>query len=68
MTTKPKLYAYEIDCFGNGDVIWEIFTEYHEFLSTQQAENFGNFLDSALAFGYDVLINTYESWEAMDNV
>lgn len=64
----PKLYAYEVDCFGNGDTIWEIYTESDEHFSSIPRDFFGDFLDFFRVLHYDVYINTYESWEAMDHV
>jgi hypothetical protein len=59
-------WAYEVDCFGNGDCYWEIFDD-SGFLQSIEPENFGDFLDFCRSINYDVLINTQESWEAMIN-
>lgn len=63
---NTEFYAYEIDCFGNGDCYWEVFDD-GVCVGTYEPEEFLNFLDFARSINYDVLINTQESWEAMIN-
>lgn len=60
-------YAYEIDCFGNGDTYWEVYDDGDTMIGYYEPENFGDFLDFARSINYDVHINTQESWEAMIN-
>jgi hypothetical protein len=65
-TEIGSLYAYEID--DGSSVYWDIFTEdrgesYNPiYLTTVEAEDFGDYLDTARGLGYTLLINTYESW------
>lgn len=59
-------YAYEIDCFGNGDVYWEVFDD-GICIGTYEPDEFGNFLDFCRSINYDVKINTQESWIAMED-
>lgn len=56
-------YAYEMEAMGGR--WWEIHDD-SGFLQSIEPENFGDFIDFTLSMGYDVHINTYESWEAMD--
>jgi hypothetical protein len=63
----PKLWAYEMDWFGADSTSWEIWDESNgdKPVCTVESDDFGQWLDSARCLGYDVLINTLESWEAM---
>ena len=61
----PNFYAYEIDCFGNGDCYWEVFDWNDVCVGTYEPDEFGDFLDFARSINYDVLVNTQESWKAM---
>lgn len=64
---STDFWAYEIDCFGNGDCYWEVWDEFGICVGTYEPDEFGEFLDFARSINYDVLINTQESWEAMIN-
>lgn len=55
-------YAYEMEAWGRW---WEIHDE-SGFLESIEPEDFGDFLDFCRSINYDVLINTYESWEALE--
>jgi hypothetical protein len=59
-----KLYCYEIETLGEN--YWEIHDDSFDMPSTVEADEFGGWLANARTLGYDVYINTYESWEAMD--
>lgn len=61
-----SVWAYEI-VDGHGGHAWVIMNENGDVLDSHDADNFGNILDFWRVLGYDVIINTYESWEAMDN-
>lgn len=60
-----KLYAYEIGGIPQAHW-WEVYDESDDYVSTVEPENMGAWLANARTLGYDVYINTYESWEAMD--
>jgi len=60
-----KLYCYEIDN-GPHSRVWEIHDDSFDMPSTVEPDDFGAWLANARTLGYDVYINTYESWEAMD--
>lgn len=62
-----SVWAYEMQD-GHGVPVWIIMNEAGEILDSHDADNFGNILDFWRTLGYDVIINTYQSWEAMDNV
>lgn len=62
----PVFYAYEIDDFGNGDYYWEVYDDGDVMIGWYEREAFADFLDFARSINYDVLINTYTSWEALD--
>lgn len=66
-TEIGSLYAYEID--DGSSVYWDIFTEEVNsesyspvYLTTIEADDFGDYLDTARGLGYDLSINTYSSW------
>jgi hypothetical protein len=63
-----KLYCYEIDALGGR--WWEVYDDNddveQQYISTVEPDEFGGWLANARTLGYDVYINTYESWEAMD--
>ena len=62
----PDLYAYEMDWFGARSTSWEIYENHVDApIAIIESEFFGDFLDNALTLGYDVRINTIESWEAL---
>lgn len=58
-----KLYCYEMEAMGGR--WWEVYDESDGYVSIDTDE-FGGWLANARTLGYDVYINTYESWEAMD--
>jgi len=63
------LAAYEIDA-GRGDRYWEIVDNEFPFdppVAEIDESDFGDYIAQVLTSGYveDILINTYESWEAM---
>lgn len=62
-----SVWAYEIQD-DHGSPAWALMNEDGEMIDSHDADNFGSILDFYRALGYDVLINTYASWEAMDNV
>ena len=45
---------------------WEVYSESDEHVSTVEPDEFGGWLANARTLGFDIYINTYESWEAMD--
>ena len=57
------IYAYEFEAMGGR--WWEIFDD-SGFLQSIEPENFGDFLDFCRSINYDVLLNTYDSWIAME--
>ena len=59
------LTAHEISC-GRGSNYWEVYDDSFDMPSPIDADDFGDFLDKVRREGYDVHINTYASWEAMD--
>jgi hypothetical protein len=63
-----KLYCYEIEALGGR--WWEVYDDNddveQQYISTVEPDEFGVWLANARTLGYDVYINTYESWEAMD--
>lgn len=59
------LTAHEINC-GIGSDYWEVYDTSFDMPSIIYPDDFGDFLDSVRKEGYDVFINTYASWEAMD--
>ena len=59
-----KLYCYEVEAIGGR--WWEVYDESDRRVSTVEPDEFGGWLANARTLGYDVYINTYESWEAMD--
>lgn len=59
------LTAHEI-CCGIGGDYWEIYDDSFDMPAIIYPDDFGDFLDKAREDGYDVHINTYASWEAMD--
>jgi hypothetical protein len=66
-TEIGSLYAYEID--DGSSIYWDIFTEevnsesYNPvYLTTVEANDFGDYLDTVRGLGYTLLINTQESW------
>jgi len=60
-----SVWAYEMDGGPSGRA-WIIMNENGDVLDSQDSENFAEILDFWRALGYDVIINTYESWEALD--
>jgi hypothetical protein len=61
---STDFYAYEIDT-GRG-VYWEVYDDGDTMIGYYEDNEFATFLDFARAINYDVYINTYESWEALD--
>ena len=59
-----KLYCYEIEAMGGR--WWEVYDESDDYVSTVEPDEFGGWLANARTLGFDIYINTYESWEAMD--
>jgi hypothetical protein len=59
------LTAHEIQC-GIGEDYWEVYDESFDIPSIIYVDDFADFLDNVRKEGYDVHINTYASWEAMD--
>jgi hypothetical protein len=57
------VHAYEIEAIGGR--WWEIFDD-SGFLEGIEPEDFGDFLDFMRSINYDVRINTYDSWIAME--
>lgn len=65
----PHFFAYEVDWFGGDDNDWEVFVDDEPTpFVTVKAADFGDWLDFVRECGYDVYINTLESWEAMIDV
>lgn len=54
------LEAFEID--GGPSGMWWDILENGNWLTTVEIDDFGDYLDSARFHGYDVLVNTFESW------
>lgn len=61
-----SLYAYEIDCDGRGYNPFEVYDWDHGYLKTIQNEDMGDWIAKTLARGYNVLMNTTESWYARE--
>jgi hypothetical protein len=62
---KPTFWAYEMDWFAS-DHTWEIYWSLDtDILFHVDEDHFAEWLDAMRAMGYDVLINTLESWEAI---
>ena len=59
-----KLYCYEIEAMGGR--WWEVYDESDDHVSSVEPDDFDEWLANARTLGYDVYINTYESWEAME--
>jgi len=63
-----KLYCYEIEALGGR--WWEVYDDNddveQQYICTVEPDDMGAWLANARTLGYDVYINTYESWEAMD--
>jgi hypothetical protein len=57
------LYAYEMETIGGR--WWEVYDD-SGYLTYYEPDEFPDFLDFARHINYDVHINTYESWEALD--
>jgi hypothetical protein len=62
-----SLYAYEIDCDGRGYNVFEVYDVDHGYLTTVPNEDMGDWLAESVSMGYDVQMNTVESWEARVN-
>ena len=60
-------WAYEIDD-GHGERYWIVMNEAGEVVDSHTGNDFASVIDFWRALGYDTIINTYESWEAMDHV
>jgi hypothetical protein len=60
-------WAYEIQD-GHGNPHWIVVNENGDVVDSHFDEDFASVIDFWRALGYDTIINTYESWEAMDNV
>jgi hypothetical protein len=59
-----NFYAYQMD--GGHGIYWEVYDDGPTVIGVYEEEEFNDFLDFARSINYDVLINTYESWEAME--
>lgn len=57
-------WAYEMEALGGR--WWEIHDD-SGYLESIELDDFADFLDFARSINYDVRINTYKSWEAMDD-
>ena len=61
----PQIYhAYEFEAMGRW---WEVYDDSDTVVASLEPEDFGDFLDFARSINYDVYINTYKSWEALEN-
>ena len=64
----PTFYAYEIDWDGSGETTWEAYMQGDDdIFAVIDRDAFGDWLDFIKGMGYDVRINTYESWIAMED-
>jgi hypothetical protein len=59
------LTAHEIQC-GIGEDYWEVYDESFDMPSVVYPNDMGDFIASVLNEGHELYINTYASWEAMD--
>ena len=60
-------WAYEVQD-GHGDPYWIVMNEAGEVVDSHYDNDFASVIDFWRQLGYDTIINTYESWEAFDNV
>jgi hypothetical protein len=58
-------WAYEMDD-GRGERYWAFLNEDGVMVDLATADLFMDRFDFWRALGYDTIINTYESWEALD--
>ena len=63
-TEVPDFWAYEMSAMGG--TWWEVWDVDGVMCASIEPENFGDFLEFCRTINYDVKVNTYESWEAMD--
>jgi hypothetical protein len=58
-------WAYEMDD-GHGGKGWILMNENGDVVDSHFDNDFATVIDFWRQLGYDTIINTYESWEAMD--
>ena len=61
MNATDWVYAYEMDAGPNG-IYWEVYGDGMEYILSVDADDFGDWLSHALSKGFDVSVNTFESW------
>ena len=59
----PDFWAYEMESMGGR--WWEVWDINGVMVASIEPDDFGDFIDFSLSIGYDVKINTQESWEAL---